>query len=176
MIDTINVRRTADNLPSLSLGIGIASGDVVAGTIGSPKRMDYTVIGDSVNLAARLEDATKFYQAKIIVCEATAANAGDVPMRALDLIRVRGRKTPTQIYEILTEDVPLGWHEAYQRGRDCLAVRDWHGADMAFGEALKIMPMDRAAALMQGRAHAAIVAPPPVDWDGVWEAVSAKLA
>lgn len=175
MIDTINVRRTADNLPSLGLGIGIASGDVVAGTIGSPKRMDYTVIGDSVNLAARLEDATKFYQAKIIVCEATANNAGDLPMRPLDLIRVRGRKKPAQIYEVLTGEIPHGWREAYQRGRDCLSARDWSGADAAFGEALIIMPGDRSAELMRARARSAIVSAPPPNWDGVWDAMSSTL-
>ncbi len=176
MIGEINAGREVRGLANLRLGVGIASGDVVAGTIGSPKRMDYTVIGDSVNLAARLEDASKFYQVDIIACEVTAAGNPDVPMRELDLIRVRGRSRPARIYQVLTGPVPEGWNEAYQRGRAHLAARKWQDADVAFAEVLSIVPTDRAAAIMRGRAQSAMKSPPPLEWDGVWEAQSSKMA
>ncbi|HEX7944205.1 MAG TPA: adenylate/guanylate cyclase domain-containing protein, partial [Phenylobacterium sp.] len=105
MIAAINARRQAKGLGVLGLGVGVATGEVVAGTIGSPKRMDYTVIGDSVNLASRLEAITKDYQVGIIVCEDTAAAVGEAyPMRELDTLRVRGRERPARIFQVVTPD------------------------------------------------------------------------
>jgi adenylate cyclase len=167
MIDVINQRRSRAGALGLRLGVGISTGDVIAGTIGSPKRMDYTVIGDSVNLAARLQDLTKVYRSGIILCETTAAKvAGEVPLRELDLIRVRGRQAPARIFEVVDG---LATHDvAYQAGRDHLASRDWPSAILAFESVLMANPSDGAAILMINRAHAARSSPPPDDWDGVW--------
>src|SRR6185437_3126423 len=90
MIRTINEKARARGLAEVRLGVGVASGEVVAGTIGSPKRMDYTVIGDSVNLASRLEGITKMYKVSIVVCEHTARSVKAVQaLRELDVIKVR---------------------------------------------------------------------------------------
>jgi len=172
MIVAINGRRRARGLPNISLGIGVASGEVVAGTIGSPKRMDYTVIGDSVNLASRLEAVTKVYQASIVVCEDTARAVGDAhPMRELDTIRVRGRQQPTRIFQVMTPQTPIAAEAlaAYARGREALAGRRWAEAIGAFEAALAAHPADRAAALMLERARILAARPPPKDWDGVWD-------
>ena len=108
MIVAINERRAARGGVDLKVGVGIATGEVVAGTIGSPKRMDYTVIGDSVNLASRLEGITKMYKVGIVVCEETAqAVAGTHAVRELDTIKVRGRQRPAKIFQVLTGDAPV---------------------------------------------------------------------
>ena len=176
-IGAINERRQARGLPAINVGVGIASGDMVAGTIGSPKRMDYTVIGDSVNLAARLEKITKVYQAGIVICEETAkAVSGVHALRELDLIRVKGRQRPARIFQVLTPDQGLSAAalEAYAIGRAALAERRWADAVTAFAAAAAAEPGDYAAALMLERARSVARDTPPIDWDGVW--VSAEAA
>ena len=97
----INSRRRGRGAPELQLGLGVTTGEVVAGTIGSPKRMDYTVIGDSVNLASRLQELTRDYGIDLLVCERTAALVESrFEVRLVDRIRVRGRTNPCAIYAI----------------------------------------------------------------------------
>lgn len=176
MLVAINERRAARGGVDLRLGVGIASGEVVAGTIGSPKRMDYTVIGDSVNLASRLEKITKTYGVGIVVCEDTAkAVAGAHRLRELDIIRVRGRMQPSKIFQIVTADTPLSdaAMEAYARGRNALLTGAWDAAIVAFETALNAAPGDVASGLMLERARILAETPPVAGWDGVWDSARA---
>jgi adenylate cyclase len=176
MVTAINDKRRARGMPDVRLGVGIASGEVVAGTIGSPKRMDYTVIGDSVNLAARLEAITKIYRVGVVVCEDTAATVADAhQLRELDTIRVRGRQRPSRIFQVLTEDAPVNAEAlaAYSEGRRALDARRWKEAQAAFEAAVAADPSDRPSAMMLDRARILARRPPPPDWDGVWDTAEA---
>ena len=177
MIGAINARWRDRGFAEVKLGVGIGSGEVVAGTIGSPKRMDYTVIGDSVNLASRLEGITKIYRVGIVVCEETAqAVAGTHAVRELDTIKVRGRQRPARIFQVLTGDAPVSQTalDAYAAGREALAAGQWGQAIAAFEAAVAAAPDDGPSAVMLARARILEETPPAADWDGVWD--SAKAA
>ena len=163
LVAALNKRREARGDPPLRLGIGVATGELIAGAIGSPKRMDYTVIGDSVNLASRVQDLTKTYGVGVIVCEATAhANADNQILRHLDTVNVRGRNRPERLYQLLTYHTADSFPHlaeviaAYGRGVACRACGDWPGAVDAFAEALALNPGDRPSEMMLAHARAAV--------------------
>jgi adenylate cyclase len=171
MVAALNARRRERGRDELRLGVGIATGDVVAGTIGSLKRMDYTVIGDSVNLASRLQQATKHYQVSVIICEQTAAALdGTMPLRELDTLRVRGRQRPERVFQVMTGDLVARSAALadYGRGRQLLAKRRWKEAVAAFEAAVAADPDDQPSRLQLDRARVLARRPPPADWDGVW--------
>ncbi len=158
----------------LSARMGINTGMAVVGNMGSKMRMDYTAMGDSVNLASRLEGANKHYGTTAMISENTYANAKDiVEVRKLDVIRVIGKTEPIATYELLGPkgSLPQKVYDClghYNEGMKLFGDRQWKKAMKAFEEALKILPDDGPSKLYVTRCDEFMKKPPSKKWDGVY--------
>jgi adenylate cyclase len=169
--DLTGVRR---GFPKIAVRVGIATGDVVVGNIGSEHTRNYTVIGDTVNVASRLEGASKAYGTRILISERTARLAGDaVEVREIDSVLVVGKSEPERIFELLGRkgEVPLDRLEL----RDTFAAalvdyrqQRWDKSTKGFRDCLSIDPDDRPSHAFLDRVEQFRAAPPAEDWNGVW--------
>lgn len=173
-LQEFNQRRQATTQPVIRVGIGISSGEVVSGNIGSQRRMDYTVIGDGVDISSRLEGVTKVYGCDIILSEYTYQFCQErVWVRELDRVCVKGKTKPIRIYELIDDrsqplDGPTAnFLELYQLGREAYLNRNFQAAIRHFELARQLKPQDRSVQIHLERSQVWLNNPPSTDWDGV---------
>jgi adenylate cyclase len=169
-----NAERAAGGHKQVDIGIGLNTDVVVSGNIGSPKRMDYTIIGDGVNLASRLESACKQYAARILITENTYRKLrGTYRVREIDHMVAKGKTEPVSIFEVLdyhTDETFPNMHEAvnyFKAGLTYYRKGSWKEAVKCFADAGKLNPGDGLPPIFLDRC-AKLIADPPKDWDGVW--------
>ena len=150
--------------PRLGLRIGIHSGPAIVGNMGSDLRFEYTALGDTVNLASRLEGANKVYGTPILVSGATAEKMrGTISMRRVDLTRVKGKKVAVEVFTPCTDMRVI---EASEVAWAAWLRRDWDRAESQWTSLLALDPYDGVSTLFVRRLEAMRASPPPQDWDG----------
>ena len=163
--------------PAIELRIGICTGEVVVGNIGSENTRSYTVIGDTVNLTSRLESANRVYRTHILLGESTAQAIGpQFEMREIDTISVKGKTETTRVFELLSaagqlseESVRL--RERYEQARRAYLAQEWDLAEATFRECLQLRPDDGPSHVFLQRIQTLRRKPPGKDWNGVWQLV-----
>ena len=174
-LNALNQQRQSRGQKPIMIGIGLNTDAIVSGNIGSPKRMDYTVIGDGVNLASRLESACKEYSAQILCSENTYKKLrGSYRAREIDLVVVKGKTQPVAVYEILdfhTDDTFPNLPEAltaFRGGLKYYRSGEFDRASTQFREVMSLNPNDKLSATYIDRCEYLKAQPANGEWDGVW--------
>ena len=176
MIDKLHelqAQYKAQGLPPIDIGIGLNTGDMSVGNMGSETVRSYTIMGDSVNLGSRLEGINKEYGTRIIISEFTQARVADsFVTREVDWVKVKGKTQPVRIFELIAEGQVASEKQAmlkhFARGFELYHERKFQEAIDVLKEALKIEPDDAVSQLYVERCQDYLKEPPPEQWDGVF--------
>jgi class 3 adenylate cyclase len=173
MIDALrgfNETQRSLGKPEFRIGVGINYGIVTVGNIGSERKMDYTVIGDMVNLASRMEGLTKPYHQEILISETIYKEiTGRLPTRLLDTVAVKGKTRGVKIYTVkrsLAGSEERAW-TVHNEGMEAYYRRSFGEAAAKFQEVLSLLPEDFIARVLLARCKNYALTPPPEGWDGV---------
>lgn len=174
-LEALHAKWVAEGKPVLNFRIGINTGEMIVGNVGGADRFDYTVIGDNVNLASRLESANKMYHTRILLSEYTYELVKDLVFaRELDLIVVKGKTKPVRIYELISdhaEGVDANERklvELYSEGLARYRNREWETAKKLFESVLSFDSSDYASEMYLERCMLYEMEPPPENWNGVF--------
>ena len=170
-LNALKAEFAAKGWPEITIGIGINTGTMNVGNKGSAFRMNYTVLGDAVNLGSRLEHLTKVYGVEIIAGENTRREVPEIEFRELDRVRVKGRDRPVTIYEPLGPvdsigAVERGRLQQYQQGLTCYRERDWNSAEREFQSLSEADPQCKIYRIYLDRIEQYRHNPPADNWDG----------
>ncbi len=173
-LDELRVKWLAEGYPEMNARAGINTGVVVVGNMGSRTLKNYTVIGDTINLGARLEPANKPYGTRLMISEFTYAQAKEfVEVRRLDAIQVKGKTRGIEVFELIAKKGELTPAQrellaAYGEGMECYLNRRWEQGIAAFTAALKLAPEDGPSRLYVERCQVYRQEAPPDDWNGIF--------
>ena len=161
--------------PAIRVRMGLNTGDMIVGNVGSKDRFDYTIMGDAVNLSSRLEGANKFYGTEIMITESTYQEIkNSFEVRELDLLKVKGKAKAVRVYELLSQKgkLPKIMQQIlphYKAGIEAYYQKKWDYALTHFNKILEIRPSDEPTNLHVARCQVYKVKPPSEDWDGSFE-------
>lgn len=170
---TLRAMHRDARLPEIRARVGINTGSVLVGNVGSPERLNYTVIGDPVNVASRLEALNKVYGTEIIIGQETyEAVRSSVLVRRLDRVAVYGKEMGLDIFELLALQSPTAaakppWLRLYEQGYDALHARQWDAAIDLFQQVIALRGNDSVSRRQIAQAEAYKAMPPPPTWDGL---------
>lgn len=174
----LRIKWLAEGKPDLFTRIGLHTGEMIVGNMGSHNRLNYTVIGDAVNLASRLEGLNKYYGTAILISQVTWLRVQDQLLaRPVDCVAVKGKRQGLVIYELLADRAAatpqqVALAESAEAAMTAYLARNFTKAEQAFAQVLAQQPGDLAAQTLQKRCAAFVQTPPPADWDGSYQMVS----